>query len=111
MERAQAIDRRRQAQIENQKASITRLLNASIRDDDTVTPEARYTEEMGILHTATAEAVARSDELEQAAAAVIERAREVAGDAINYDHAARTFADDVLELLSVAVRESKASAG
>lgn len=51
---ANALDRRRQAQIENQRKSITRLLNAGIGVDDTTTPEARYTDEMAILHEGAA---------------------------------------------------------
>lgn len=52
---AMALDRRRQAQIENQRRSITRLLNSGIDyKGDTTTPEARYTEEMKILHEGAA---------------------------------------------------------
>lgn len=48
---AQSLDRRRVAQINNQKESITRLLNQHRLAGE---PQARYTQEMEILHQGAA---------------------------------------------------------
>lgn len=69
---AQSLDRRRVAQIENQKKSITRLLNLGIDPEtDTTTPEARYTEEMRILHEGAAVLTVENEDLRQALRALM----------------------------------------
>lgn len=55
MQRAHALDRRRQAQIQNQIGTINRLLDGGT-----------YTEEMRILHEGAAESIARNEELTHA---------------------------------------------
>lgn len=71
LEKARVLDRYRQAQIENQRQSITRLLERFDDGKAAGTSHAVYTEEMGILHGAYADANAEAGELRDALTALV----------------------------------------
>ena len=63
IQKALSLDRRRQAQIENQKRSINRLLERFDEGKYAGTSHAVYTEEMNILHMAAAQFRVENDDL------------------------------------------------
>lgn len=113
MQRAHALDRRRQAQITNQIGTINRLLERFDEGKHAGTSHAAYTEEMRILHEGAAESIARGEELTHALSELVNAVQAV--DLVaELDNARLTTALDEAKrviALSAPVTHQEASAG